>query len=110
MIAISARRAVLRKVLALLSKKNAWCRQPDARDQDGRAVDCTSESAHQWCLVGAIKLVSDATSARMVFNDLRETLGNNSLTEYNDRSPNKKRILNLIRATIKRLQTKKMSA
>lgn len=92
---------VFQKMHAVIT--NGWCKGVEARDIKGNPVEPDSKSAVKWCLAGALRKVTRSSDLLCkAKGTLQAVINLNtndkycSIPRFNDRSPNKKRVLNVI--------------
>ncbi len=94
-------------VRALLDKPEKWAKFTLARDRFGTEISPENGHAASWCMVGAIRSVTNDHDSSMAFFDaLRQTRGDKETTQsWNDKpSTTYKEVIDVLDRTIARLE------
>jgi hypothetical protein len=72
--------ALLMAMRVLLADRGAWTQRTAARDADNKIVDCWSDKARSWCLVGA----AHALGYHEIIGDTLELIVAGDYGNFND--------------------------
>ena len=77
---------ILRQIKRLLSDRDKWLKNSQAKNDKGRVVEPNSPDACSWCLVGALRKVcgSDFHTYNVVYLALAQRTDKALLTSFND--------------------------
>lgn len=74
----------------LYEEKDSWCKDVVARDRTGQETHPSSETARQWCLLGALNKVYPHMYARIAKKrKIIEHLGNTDYIKFSDENGHK---------------------